>query len=106
MKNRSRPVMNEENSIGFEVQARILPQIEGAEAFEQNLRNIPNQLNQTVGDVMSTPGWQQNLTQEQVKESQEWLKYSGGLFQSMQEQTKDFLDDMGIDMSGGKITKS
>ena len=97
--------MNEDNSIGFEVRARILPQIEGAEQFEQNLRNIPNQLNQTVGDIMSTPGWQQNLTTEQVKESQEWLKYSSGLFQSTQDQTKDFLQDMDTDMSGGKITK-
>jgi len=97
--------MNEDNSLSFEVRARILPQIEGAEAFEQNLRNIPNQLNQTVGDIMSTPGWQQNLTKEQVDESLKWLKHTD-MFQPLQKQTQDFLDDMDVDMGGKTLTRA
>lgn len=97
--------MNEENNLSLNIQTRILPQIEGAEAFEQQLNQLPNRYQQRLGEVITSPGFQQGLTGAQIDDTQQWLQYSQGLYEPVQNQIQELMKDLQVDLSTGRLTE-
>ncbi|MHB8842929.1 MAG: hypothetical protein ACYC56_14280, partial [Candidatus Aquicultor sp.] len=159
--------MNDSNDIGFNIRARILPQIEGVNELEQNLNNIigqdgtpranpgagipilpgaqsgetsgqntqaaltpsqillieqtqeflkrsgleqslkdiPHKMGQNISDVVSSPEFLKTLNPQQAKDAGEWLKYSQGLYDPLNDRIKETLQDLNVDLSAGKLTK-
>ncbi len=98
--------MDETTNLGFDIRARILPQIEGVNELAQNLQNIPNQITQQVGGVVSSPGFQQGLSPQQIQQIPEWLKYNAGIFEGFNGSIKDIIEDLNVDLSTGSLTKA
>ena len=94
-----------ESKLSLSVKARIEPIVEGAEQFEQNLQNLPNQITTRVQEVTGSPGFQQSLTPEQIKDVQDWTQYSQGLYQPIQDEIDSMMGEMAVDMSTGKMGK-
>ncbi|MHB9012400.1 MAG: M15 family metallopeptidase domain-containing protein [Ignavibacteriaceae bacterium] len=159
--------MNDSNDIGFNIRARILPQIEGVNELEQNLNNIigqdgtpranpgagipilpgaqstetsgqntqaaltpsqillieqtqeflkrsgleqslkdiPSKMGQNISDVVSSPEFLKTLNPQQAKDAGEWLKYSQGLYDPLNDRIKETIQDLNVDLSAGKLTK-
>lgn len=95
--------MNEENVLGFEVRAKILPLLEGAEQFEQNLRNVAGNIQENVTGVVSSPAWQQDLSPTGLQSANNWLKESQSLFAPLNSKIDGILSELSIDMEGGSI---
>jgi hypothetical protein len=97
--------MTEEN-LSLSITARILPQIEGAAQFEQQLQSLPSRMQDRVSQVISSQGFEQGLADEQIAQAQDWMRYSQGMYAPFQERIDDLLKDFGADLEGGKISKS
>ncbi len=97
--------MDETSTLGFDIRARILPQIEGTQELEQSLKNIPNQISQPIGEIVNSSGFQQGLTPQQVQEIPAWMKYNQGIFDDLNSSIKEILEDINVDLSTGKLSK-
>lgn len=99
--------MNEENTLALNIQAKILPEVEGAQQFEQQLQNLPQNIQQRMGEVASSPGFTQGLSEKDAAKVQRFATTDDMLeMQRFQEIQKDMLEDMEIDISAGRLTLS
>lgn len=100
-------MINEESNIALNVQAKILPQIEGAAEFEQRLQSLPNSIQQRMSEVSHDPQFTQQLSQKEIEKVQRLSTTEDMLqLQKFQELQKDILEDMDIDISAGRLTLS
>lgn len=98
-------MLNEESTLGLSIKARIEPVIEGANQFEQNLQQLPQQITSRVQQVVGSPGFQADLSPQQIKDVQDWVKYSQGLYEPIQQEISGMMEDLSVDLSTGKLTK-
>lgn len=98
--------MNEEYNLGIGIRARIESVIEGEQEFEQTLQNIPTRIEQRIGNVINQPAFQEGLTPRDIKDLQDWAKYSSGLYNPLRKQLKQMAEDFEVDDSIGPLNKS
>ncbi|MHB8337670.1 MAG: M15 family metallopeptidase domain-containing protein [Ignavibacteriaceae bacterium] len=73
--------------------------------LEQSLKDIPHKMGQNISDVVSSPEFLKTLNPQQAKDAGEWLKYSQGLYDPLNDRIKETLQDLNVDLSAGKLTK-
>lgn len=93
------------NRLALEIQAKLLPHLEGINEFEQNVNSLPSRMKSRVSETVKSEDFQGSLNEEQKKAADAWLKYSQELYKPIQEKTKHIIDDYFVDLSGGKLTK-
>ncbi|MCL4550573.1 MAG: hypothetical protein M1495_18635, partial [Bacteroidetes bacterium] len=99
--------MNEENSLSFEIRARVLPMLEGADQLVQQLQALPAQISSRMNQTVQSPAFQEGLTPQQIQKVENFTSGKDVFeFQKIQEYQRQFAEDLDIDISSGKITKS
>ncbi len=74
--------------------------------LEQSLKDIPNKMGQNISDVVSSPEFLKTLNPQQAKDAGEWLRYNEGLYEPLNDRINETLQDLNVDLSAGKLTKS
>ncbi len=74
--------------------------------LEQSLKDIPNKMGQNISDVVSSPEFLKTLNPQQAKDAGEWLRYNQGLYEPLNDRINETLQDLNVDLSAGKLTKS
>ena len=99
--------MNEENELGISIRARILPLIDGANQLMSQIENLPSTISNRMNETISSPTFQEGLSQKQIQQIENFASGKDVYeFQKIQERQRQFAEDLDIDMSSGRISKS
>ncbi len=98
--------MTEENNLALNIQARILPQIEGAQQFEQTLQEIPQKIQERMTQTVTSPKFTEGLSEREQAKLRHFAGSDVLAFQRLAEKQRELLEDLDADLAGGKLTSA